>query len=177
MRKLKPKITICNVNREEESDKIVKTLVDRNDYLKGVTDAESKVDLLFGKPAAGGTKHYIIKCDPEIRELIHKNHDQVKLEWGVYSVRDRYTATVCYHCQRFGHIAENCPAKTKGEAPVCAKCAGTHNTRDCTSTVKKCINCMRFKKGDCEHWSNDMRCCVVLQEELQRIRSSTENGY
>ena len=134
VRKLKPKIMICNVNKEEEvGDKIIDTLIARNDYLQGVSDVKSKMELLFRKPASGGTQHYIIRCDPEIRELIHKNHDQVKLQWSVYSVRDRYLVTICYHCQRFGHIAQKCAAKVRREEPICAKCASNHSTKDCMS--------------------------------------------
>lgn len=87
VRKLKPKIMICNVNKEEESDKILENVVDWNDYLQGVTGVKPNLELLFSKPASGGTIHFVIKCDPEIRELICKISDQVKLEWGVYSMR------------------------------------------------------------------------------------------
>lgn len=178
VRKLKPKIMICNVNREEESgDKIIENLVDRNGCLQGITDARSKMELMFSKPASGGTMHYVIKCDPEIRELIRKNQDQVKLEWGVYYVRDRYMVTACYHCQRFGHITSRCASLTKGEDPVCAKCAGNHKTKDCQSAEKKCINCMRFKKSDCRHAATEMGHCHVLQDEIGRVKRLTENGY
>lgn len=96
-------------------------LIDRNEYLNNISDVGDKLELLFRKPAASGTKHYIIRCDPEVREMIHKHYDQVKLEWGVCLVRDRYMVTSCYHCQRFGHTSSKCAAKAKGEESCCAK--------------------------------------------------------
>ncbi len=44
------------------------------------TGVEDKIELFFSKPAAGGTMHYILRCDPTVREMIHKNHDKLKLE-------------------------------------------------------------------------------------------------
>lgn len=77
---------------------------------------------------------------------------------------------ICFHCQWFGRISRKCPAKEKEEDPACAKCAGNHNMRDCTYTG-------RYKKVDLENAANDVKCCKVLEEELQNIRCSTENGY
>lgn len=178
VRKLKPKIMICNVNKEEAAvGEIIDVLIDKNEYLQHVDDVKSKLELLFCRPASGGTQHYIIRCDPEIRRLIHVNHDRLKLDWGVYFVRDRYMATICYHCQRIGHVAQKCSAMQKQEPPVCGKCAGEHNTRNCVADRKQCINCIRFKKADVGHAANDGRLCEVLLEEQEKIRCITENGY
>ena len=135
VKKLKPKIMICNVAKEE-TKMIVDNLINRNEYLKGITDVAGKIQMVFSKPASGGTMHYILKCDPSVREPIHKNHDKVKLEWGVYTVRDRYHAAVCYYCQRYGHLEANCTAKSNGVDPCCYKCAGNHRSKDCGVTDK-----------------------------------------
>ncbi|KAJ7174664.1 hypothetical protein C8R46DRAFT_843868, partial [Mycena filopes] len=37
----------------------------------------------------------------------------------------------CYHCQAYGHMAKAC-SNSKGPATIkCARCAGSHATRDC----------------------------------------------
>lgn len=174
VKKLKPKIMICNVQKEENQDMIVKTLIERNDYLQSVSGIENMIEKIFIKQAAGDTLHYILRCDPRVRELIHKNNDKVKLEWGVYKVRDRYHTLMCYHCQRYGHIQANCIHKD--DDPYCFKCAGSHKSRDCTSSVKKCINCMRYKKCDLNHSANGYG-CSVLQSEIEKIRNITDHGY
>lgn len=174
VKKLKPKIMICNVHKEETQDTIIKTLIERNDYLQSVSGIENMIEKIFTKPAAGDTLHYILRCDPRVRELIHKNSDKVKLEWGVYTVRDRYHTLMCYHCQRYGHTEANCGHK--GDDPYCFKCAGNHKSRDCNSREKKCINCMRYKKQDVNQTANENG-CAVLQSEIEKIRNITDHGY
>ncbi len=112
---------------------------------------------LFDKPASRGTKHVILKYEPEVRKMIHSHCDKVLLDWGSYIVEDRYHALICYHCQRFGHQSANCMSELNGEGPHCYKCAGQHNSKDYTETDAKCINCMRYKKSDLNHSANDLR--------------------
>ena len=173
-KKMFPKIIICNVNNDESKDELVQTMINRNSYLKSIDSIEEKIKVVFEKNAAGGTKHFILKCDPEVRGLIHKKGDSIKLKWGVYNVRDRYYATMCYHCLRYGHVKNGC--RNKDNDPCCKKCAGHHLSDRCSSTEKKCINCVRAGKLDLNHFAND-RCCPVLNAEVVRIKNMTENGY
>ena len=77
-KKLNPKITICNVNKEEEEWDFMKSLIERNDFLQQVENIENKIKLLFVKKAAGfRLENYIIKCDPEIRKVLHDHGDKV----------------------------------------------------------------------------------------------------
>ena len=173
-KKLFPKIMICNVSTEESKDDLVQTIIERNNYLQSIDDIADKISLVFEKDAAGATKHYILKCHPEVRGLIYKKGDEIKLEWGVYKVRARYFATICYHCLNYGHIQGRCPVKDN--APCCRKCAGDHSAGSCSSSVKKCINCTRAGKADVDHYANEM-CCPVLNAEIAKIRNRTDNGY
>ena len=47
---------------------------------------------------------------------------------------------MCFHCYQLEtHQSKNCPRKDK---KVCSECSGTdHTFKDCTSAVKKCLNC------------------------------------
>ena len=176
VKKLMPKIMICNVYKEEVEKEIIDNLIVRNEYLQGVDGIRDKIEIVFRKHAAGDTVHYILKCDPLVRELIHKKNDRVKLKWGIYTVRDRYHAVACFHCQRYGHIEEKCPAKERNEDPICSRCAGNHRSNNCRSTVKNCINCIRFRKQEVNHAVNE-RCCKVLEDEIANIRNRTDYGY
>ena len=171
-----PKIMICNVHKIESADELIKNMIDRNSYLQNVDDVENKITLLKSKPAAGGTVHYILKCDPQVRGLLHENKDKVMLQWGVYVLRDRY-ALICYHCQRYGHVVANC--NHWKESAHCYKCAGLHSGKDCNSDVKKCINCMRQKKESTDHSANE-GCCPIfvneLRSEIALIMASRDNS-
>ena len=172
-RKLFPRIMICNVSTEENRDDLVKTIISRNDYLQSVDGIMDKIKLVFTKDAAGATKHYILKCHPEVRGLIYRKGDEIKLEWGVYKVRARYFATMCYHCLKYGHVKDKCP--TKNENPCCKKCAGNHSGT-CQLNIKKCINCQRAGRGCANHFAGEM-CCPVLNAEMAKIRDMTDHGY
>ena len=176
VRKLKPKLTLCNVHTEEESQDLVNTIVSRNEYLNTITDINNKIEIIFFKPAAGGTLHYVLKCDPEVRELIRKHNDRIKLNWGIYKVYDRYHAIICYHCQRYGHTEEKCTSKINKDESYCRKCAGRHNSKECNSTEKKCINCVRFNKQNVDHSANE-QCCEMLKAEIDKLRNMTDHGY
>jgi hypothetical protein len=58
--------------------------------------------------------------------------------------------TQCVKCQEFGHIARFCKNTTR-----CGRCAGDHETRQCTKpvTVRKCALC----KGEHAAWSDTCR--------------------
>ncbi len=67
-----------------------------------------------------------------------KRVDRVKLGFISYPVR-KYIAPPlrCYKCQRYGHIATVCKAKTR-----CARCGGEHEFGKCEEGVgEKCCNC------------------------------------
>lgn len=68
--KMKLMIMICNVHREETKGKKKETILDHNEFLHTIEGVENKIELIFSKPAAGGTMHYILRCDPTVRELI-----------------------------------------------------------------------------------------------------------
>ena len=173
-KKLTPKIMICNVYKDESKDELIRNMIERNLFLKNVADVDKKISFMFDKPAAGNTVHYILKCDPMIRKLITDNGDRIKLEWGVYTVRDRYWVKVCHHCQRYGHGEEHCTAKA--EEPYCKHCGERHKSNQCDETVKKCINCVRYKYPDTKHVVGDKR-CQALKNEMLSIATNTDHGY
>ncbi len=176
VKKLRPKVMICNVHGEENEGEIIQTLINRNEYLKEIEGIESKIDMIFKKTAAGGTSHYILRYDPLVRELFHKHNDRVKLQWGVYALRDRYHALACYFCQRHGHTDARCEERINKGEPHCFKCAGNHKSKECNGGENKCINCVRRNKSDVNHRATDT-CCPILESEICRIRDLTDHGF
>lgn len=174
VKKLLPKIMICNVNKDEEKETLIETLIERNEFLQSCDGVKDKISLVISKKAAGGTVHHIVKCEPEVRGMIYKHGDKLKLEWGVYNVRDRYHALLCYHCLRFGHMKSNCPSKDG--PPTCYVCASQHEVKHCTNSSQRCSNCVKANKQDIDHGVTDYS-CPIFNAELQRIRASTDHGF
>lgn len=174
-KKLHPKFMLCNVGEEEKRETLIEHLVERNDFLSTIPEVKDKMKVLFQKPAAGGTFHYIIKCDPEVRGLIHRMGDKLCLKWGRHKIYDRYHALICFFCLKFGHKADKCPAKANHEHPKCYKCAEAHDGYSCRSTERKCANCRAVKRHD-DHSVTGLS-CPIFAAELTRIRDSTDHGW
>ena len=175
--KLKPKITICNVNKLEDKDEIVSTLIENNAYLQAIDNVQEKIKVVFWREAAFSTINYIVRCEPEVRNAIQNNGDIVYLEWARYKVRDRYHVLTCYHCQHYGHKAQDC--KEKDKVAKCAICAGDHDTRACQhgndSAKHSCINCIRQSRPETGHKVN-AKCCLSLEAQVKKLASKTDNG-
>lgn len=72
----------------------------------------------------------------------------------------------CYRCQGFGHLARDCVNEEN-----CAKCAGSHNTKNCKSSKICCINCQNINKEhsnkgkqlDIDHYAYENKCSTYRQ--------------
>lgn len=65
----------------------------------------------------------------------------------------------CYTCYKFGHGKGSCKSKQ-----ICSVCAGEHNFKDCTSDVKKCVNC-----NSAEHAAVSSS-CPVKKAKLDEVK-------
>lgn len=85
--------------------------------MQNVEDVHDKIEVVFNKRAVGDTVHYILRCSPEIRKMIHSHGDVVCLEWAKYTVRDRYHVFNYYfHCQRYAPTEKDCKLKWNSDA-------------------------------------------------------------
>ncbi|KAK3889458.1 hypothetical protein Pcinc_006540 [Petrolisthes cinctipes] len=169
-----PKIMVCNVARNEDKESLIEEIIVRNN-LESIDGVMNKMKIVSERPAVGGTVHYVLKCDPEVRARIHGMNDKLKLKWGVHQVYDRYFPLLCYHCLKFGHKSDSCQCKVKGHAPHCYKCAGQHEGRSCQSDVRKCFNCAASKRQS-EHSVSSLS-CPIFTSEVNRIRLNTNHGF
>lgn len=55
MKKILPKIMLCNVSKEEDKEELLTKLIEKNECLQTIEGVKEKMKLLFEKPAAGGT--------------------------------------------------------------------------------------------------------------------------
>jgi len=138
----KPKIKIINIDLQENN------LVDNE--LINTIKKQNKIDIINMQIVKRIVKDkrnkqserrrnkegYIMEVDEETHELILKKA-KLNVGWKKCPVFNHINVKRCFKCWGYCHIAKNC---TREE--TCHKCAGTHNSRDCTATKKKCVNCM-----------------------------------
>ena len=68
----------------------------------------------------------------------------------------------CYRCQGYGHTSGKCLLEA-----ICARCAGSHSSKQCTSEKVCCTNCL----GD--HTARSARCPVYLwASKVQECRDA-----
>ncbi|KHJ34380.1 putative zinc finger cchc-type protein [Erysiphe necator] len=80
-------------------------------------------------------------------------------------IRAGFRALQCFKCQRYGHIAKICTAEAK-----CGKCAGDHNTRECSGKREaRCINCGK------KHTSWYQSCPVRSAAKVKAVMNRTQD--
>ena len=62
---------------------------------------------------------------------------------------------------------------------TCVKCAGAHSAINCTTEIKKCINCMNAnkfltKKRDIEHSADDINKCESFKIKWEQCISESD---
>ena len=161
-------ITIVGLPKNCSNDEAIKMLVLQNQFIKkfsSVNKIEEHIKIHIIKPLKNKPSVFQIfaSVSPVLREglTIYKN----KVVIGLCSCRiyDRKQVKRCYNCQKFGHIAKDCP--TPNEAH-CGKCSENHRTDSCSSNEKKCINCVRNNIPESDHSASYYKCpCAVKYEE------------
>ena len=92
---------ICNVHTDEgDLDENKKHWYEDNcqeRFLQGVDDIESKLEFLFMRPSPAKTNHLILRCDSEIRKLIHDNGDKIRFAFARYDIPYQYFTPICFY--------------------------------------------------------------------------------
>ena len=93
------------------------------------------------------------------------------IEYDYCKVRDAIEVRRCYKCLGFNHMTDKCSAKS----PVCPKCAGPHQLKECESDFLKCTHCNSLKGKNPDHCDNrasyDINKSPVFQNQLTKLRS------
>lgn len=177
--RIKPKIKIVNTGGEElemEDDALVDTIKIQN----GLEEKEGRELKIVKKITKGRDQSHsrggqidgsvILEVDEKTNEDVI-SRGKLNVGWRKCPVYSHVNVKRCFRCWGYYHIAKNC---TREEA--CTKCAGKHNTRECTSTQSKCINCVYINQSlnlniNVEHSALDRECPTykrALQEEKKR---------
>ena len=99
-------------------------------------------------------------------------HDVTKIKHISYTIvtwqrrQNKQVISQCHRCQEWGHATSNCFRPYR-----CLKCAGPHNTADCTKQIEeppKCANC------DGAHTANNTDCPVYKAKLEFRAKPRNE---
>ena len=115
----------------------------------------------------------VLKMSPEARNAIARSGNHVFLGLTSCHAFDRFWATQCRHCQKFGHTKERCP--TKDTSPACGFCAGPHTSLNCPDkSVLKCVTCSSLDSPaeGYHHSASDLDCPVMIFER-NRVMENT----
>ena len=140
---LKPKIKIINIDVEElklDDNELINTIKEQNEINAVNMQIVKRVvkEKRNNQSERRGNEEgsIIMEVDEETHKLILKK-PKLNIGWKKCPVFNHINVKRCFKCWGYYHIAKNC---TREE--TCYKCAGNHNSIDCTATKKKCVNCM-----------------------------------
>lgn len=150
------KVVVCNLHPTIETEEIKKALTDLGYVVRNVVNIRNRstkepLPLFFVD---------LEPCDDNksIYDLTALLHSRVKVE----APRPRREAVQCKRCQRYGHTKTYCTM-----TPVCVKCGGDHDNRECPKTREAAPTC-----GLCggPHTANYRGCPEYKSHSLRNIR-------
>ncbi|KAG8239025.1 hypothetical protein J437_LFUL018662 [Ladona fulva] len=161
-RKVKPKVIIFSINREDNNEEFITSLYRQNMQGTNITEEEFTNSCQYKFTTGRRDSKYINKVfevTPEVRQVL-LNKDKVYVGWVSHYIKDYIGVSRCYRCQAFGHIAKVCREKDN----ICSHCAQKgHMEKDCPNQEKdsRCANCHRFGK-ECRHLTYSKDCPAYL---------------
>lgn len=91
------------------------------------------------------------------------------INYDVCSVYDAIDLKICFKCCGFRHFSRSCTSTTV----ICPKCSLNHDIKSCPSNSKpKCINCVKAKIQQDDHFVWDSDKCSVYKLKLNQYKSS-----
>lgn len=101
---------------------------------------------------------------------------KVKIGWRMCRVQDYIGILRCFKCCGYWHYAKDCVKRE-----VCGLCAEQHMTKDCNSSIRKCINCEdKIKNMKIKHLKSDHSAygssCPCLKKEIEIYKSKMQSS-
>ena len=171
-KKMLPKMTRFDVLPSLPEGEIIFGILNKNPQIKELLNAGHTLTLVFSR-VRDGKKMAVIKMSPDVRSVIVCSGNCMFL--GLTSCRafDRFWATQCRHCQKFGHTNDMCPAKST--SPACSFCAGPQASLDCPDKRGlKCVNCSSVGSPPerCHHSASSLDCPIMISERNMAMENT-----
>ena len=178
---LNKSVVVAGFNNDYTEDNIVDTLLSHNHFisdfiaLKSSSLIDNHISVVTVKPLKNDANlsQVVLRISPDLRELITKNGDKLRVGMKRCPVYNRFFVKRCFGCQQYGHFHAQCPTKNIFS---CSNCAGDHESRVCeaSSSDHRCVNCMRAGKTDINHTASSLSCPVFVNE-LNKVKSNSKN--
>ena len=194
-----PRITVTGISKlvfdgchEDDTDTmkdmLVKEILSRNTALNKIIENKSADDeefmevILIKKVSYNngpGTYTAALKVSPKIRYAIHQLNNKLFVYLNCCKVYDRFYVTQCYHCQKIGHISDNC--QQKHSSPVCKYCSQGHSSQSCDlkDNVDShcCANCLssendNYKENARSHIASSLK-CPYFENSIRYLKQNT----
>ena len=165
-------ISIVGLTRNYSKEEVMDLL--KQNYFLGQfaenNEIQEHIKVIAVKPLKGREDVFQVfaRVSKVVRQGFKTFKDKVTMGITTCKIYDQYNVKRCNNCQGFGHFYKNCPTP---ETNVCANCAANHSTKDCTSSTKHCVNCVKADMSDCNHRSDDPKCPTLCQEQ-EKIKSN-----
>lgn len=170
----KPKLKIVYIDEEDlklNDEALIDSIKKQNKF--GVREESLRIvkKLKIQSNRRGKKEGAIIIEADERTHAIMLSQGKVNIGWKRCPVFNHVSVKRCFKCWGYHHIAKNCTRNV-----MCHKCAGNHNSNECTVNKKKCVNCMyknqtyNLKTKD-DHDALSPECPTfkrILQEEKRR---------
>ena len=160
-------ITIVGLPKKYSNTEIENMLTVQNDFVKEFSQVNNMKDhfkVIAIRPLKNNPSLYQIFANVStiLREGFNHYNDKITLGLNSCKIYDRYHVKRCYNSQKFGHYAKDCP---NSDVPCCGKCGDAHCTNDCTSNMKRCVNCTYEGNADSSHYTFDLKCPVLIKQQ------------
>jgi hypothetical protein len=148
------------IPKEDFIDKIRR----QNDCIR----KSSKINVVNIKANRRGVAS-LIEVDEQTYESL-LSVGRIYIGWDSCRVYQHMDILRCFKCNQFGHMAIKCE-----RAVCCADCAENHESKDCDSGVKKCVNCEYAKKTfkidvNSNHPAYSMKCPAYLKKLEHKLK-------
>ena len=161
-------ITIVGLSKQYEKEEVLHMLELQNGFIKGFAsknDLKQHIQIYTVRPLKNNPSVFQVfaNISSTLREGFTYFKNKVTLGLQSCRIYDQYHIKRCNNCQHFGHYIKECPTP---DMHACGICSSTdHQTKDCESQESKCINCIRNKVIDCNHYANSLQCPSMKKEQ------------
>ena len=167
-----PTIRITGMDNNHTTEDVF-SLVKNQNQDKGIDIDRSNFKVLFIRPHAKDAAKFqaTVRVSNEVRASIDRVGNKLHVGLTVCPIYDHFHVKRCNLCQGYHHYQENKFTKVKcSKDPVCANCAGPHETESCQSGQLKCVHCAANEFPETNHKASDPKCksYVNAQKKLEQ---------
>ena len=163
-----PRLKVMGMSDQYSPDAFIDLLKSQNE---AVSIDSIKVISMYENPRFKYNKfNVVIEVDKKSYNSL-LTAKKVNVGWDRCHIIPAINILRCFKCGEFGHKSTECKNDEK-----CSLCSGQHKTSECSSTVSKCINCLKFNKErkmnlDVNHAASSSECSVYKKLYEQKKSS------